>query len=132
MKNLNISALEKAIFQFEKGITEAQKNQYNELMRDGVIQRFEYTLDLAWKILQRYLKHNLQIEDASIRSKKDIFREAARAALIEDAETWLAHYEARNETSHDYNQKKAEDVYAQALKFLPDVIKLFETLKNVT
>ena len=132
MSSLNLDPLEKAIIQLELGINRAEQNNNDELIRDGVIQRFEYTIDLAWKFLQRYLKVDLQIDESSIRSKKDIFREAARLKLIDDAESWIAHYEARNSTSHEYNQEVAKAVYSQILLFLPDVKKLLEIFKNVT
>jgi nucleotidyltransferase substrate binding protein (TIGR01987 family) len=80
--------------------------------------------------MQSYFKL-IQVEESAIRSKNDLFREAARLHLIEDAEAWIGHYAARNESSHDYNTEKAEQVYAQAKLFLPDVKKLLETLENV-
>lgn len=132
MSSLNLDPLEKAAKQLELGIERAEQNSNDELLRDGVIQRFEYTIDLSWKFLQRYLKVDLQIDESSIRSKKDIFREASRLKLIDDAERWIAHYEARNSTSHEYNQEVAKIVYSQVLLFLPDVKKLLEVLKNVT
>ncbi|MCX7123219.1 MAG: HI0074 family nucleotidyltransferase substrate-binding subunit [Gammaproteobacteria bacterium] len=131
MQALNFDALQAAIAQFEKGIQEAFRHRENELMRDGVIQRFEYTMDLSWKMIQRYLKL-IQVEESAIRSKNDLFREAARLQIIEDAETWIGHYAARNESSHDYHTEKAEQVFAQAKLFLPDVKKLLETLQNVS
>lgn len=131
MSSLNLYPLEKAVIQLEFGIDRAEQNINDELLRDGVIQRFEYTIDLSWKFLQRYLKVDLQIEESSIRSKKDIFREASRLKLIEDAERWITHYEARNSTSHEYNQEVAKMVYSQVLIFLPDVKKLLEVLENV-
>ena len=133
MSNLEYEPLEKAVSQFEKGIERVQKtsvDELDELLRDGAIQRFEYTMDLAWKFLQRYLKSELQVDDSTIRSKKDLFRESARLQLIDDAERWMAHYEARNATSHDYDPEKAAAVLAQAVKFLPDVKKLLETLRS--
>jgi nucleotidyltransferase substrate binding protein (TIGR01987 family) len=130
MKNLELEPLEKAIIQLEAGIKRKEQNPGDELLRDGVVQRFEYTMDLAWKFLQRYLKVNLQVDDLAIRSKKDLFRESARLQVIGDAESWIAHYDARNSTSHNYNQETAIRVYAQAQLFLPDAKKLLEVLKN--
>ena len=130
MSSLRLEPLEKAISQLEAGIARAKDNTTDELLRDGVIQRFEYTIDLAWKFLQRYLKIDLQMDETALRSKKDIFREAARLKLIDSAERWIAHYEARNSTSHDYNQEMANKVYAQALLFLPDVKQLLIELRH--
>ena len=130
MKQLRVDALEAAIIQLKKGFLEASKHPNNELMRDGVIQRFEYTMDLAWKLMQRYLKL-IQIDESAIRSKNDIFREAARLKIINNAEAWIGYYAARNETAHDYNNDKAELVYEKAKLFLPDVTLLLETLRDI-
>ena len=130
MSSLELEPLEKAIIQLETGIKYKEGNPSDDLLRDGVIQRFEYTMDLAWKFLQRYLKIDLQVDELVIRSKKDLFREAARLQVLDDAERWIVHYEARNATSHNYNQKIANRVYAQAKLFLPDVKKLMEMLKS--
>jgi len=129
MKKLNFDALEAAIAQLEKGLDEAAQHPNNELMRDGVIQRFEYTMDLSWKMMQRYLKL-IQIDDSVIRSKNDIFREAARVRIITSAESWIGYYAARNETAHDYNTQKAQLVYQQAQLFLSDVKTLYRTLQD--
>lgn len=127
-EKLYLGSLEKAISQLSKGLEVANSDPQNDLYRDGVIQRFEYTMDLACKLIQRYLKIVAQIDDSSIRSKKDLFREAGRLKMIADIEAWIAHYEARNQTSHDYDAKKAALVYAQVKLFLPDVKKLLEVL----
>lgn len=130
MENLNCEALDAAVSQLEKGIHEAASHPHHELMRDGVIQRFEYTMDLSWKMIQRYFKL-IQLDEALIRSKNDLFRQAAKLQLIEDAEAWIKHYAARNETSHDYDTKKANLVYQQALLFLGDAQKFLQVLRHV-
>jgi len=130
MSSLELEPLEKAVVQLEVGINLVQQDPDNELLLDGAIQRFEYTIDLSWKFLQRYLINGLQVEQSVIRSKKDLFREAARLEIIDDAESWISHYEARNATSHNYNHEIASRVYAQAKLFLPDVKELMEVLKG--
>jgi nucleotidyltransferase substrate binding protein (TIGR01987 family) len=88
-------------------------------------------MDLAWKTLRRVLLQCFDVQEWDLRAKKDIFREAARLSLIEDAEAWIGHYEARNQTSHDYNQDKAEMVYNRAKLFLGDVQALLRVLHRV-
>ena len=82
MTSLNLEPLEKAIDQLKSGIKQCNTDPENELLRDGVIQRFEYTMDLSWKLLQRYLKHIAQIDESAIRTKNDLFREAAVSGLF--------------------------------------------------
>ena len=132
MNSLNLDPLEKAIEQLKSGLNQSHENLDNELLRDGVIQRFEYTMDLSWKMIQRYLKHIAQVEESAIRTKKDLFREAGRLGLISNVEAWFGYYEARNETSHTYDPLIAESVFSQAELFLPDAISLLEKLKHAT
>jgi nucleotidyltransferase substrate binding protein (TIGR01987 family) len=127
---LNFDSLTKAITQLEQGLKYIDSEPDNDLMRDGVIQRFEYTMDLSWKFIQRYLKDIAQVSESSIRSKKDLFREAAKLGLIIDAETWIGHYEARNETSHTYNSEVAQSVFARAKIFVIDARQLLEALQH--
>nr|EDZ40206.1 MAG: Putative nucletidyltransferase [Leptospirillum sp. Group II '5-way CG'] len=130
MNSLNLEPLEKAIEQLRSGIKQSLADPDNELLRDGVIQRFEYTMDLSWKMIQRYLKHIAQVEESAIRTKKDLFREAGRLRLITNVEAWFGYYEARNETSHTYDPQIAEAVFKQAELFLPDAIRLLGALKH--
>ena len=132
MTSLNLEPLEKAIEQLKYGINQSKVDPDNDLLRDGVIQRFEYTMDLSWKMIQRYLKHIAQVEESAIRTKKDLFREAGRLRLISNVEAWFGYYEARNETSHTYDPQIAESVFEQAELFLPDAISLLEALKHAT
>jgi nucleotidyltransferase substrate binding protein (TIGR01987 family) len=130
MERLNFDPLERALKQLEEGLKLAQLEPKNELLRDGVIQRFEYSMDLAWKFIQRYLRHVAQVEESSIRSKKDLFREAARLQLIADSGDWIGHYNARNETSHVYNSEIAATVFMRAAMFLPDAQALLKSLHH--
>jgi nucleotidyltransferase substrate binding protein (TIGR01987 family) len=130
MTQLNLSALENALKQLEDGLEEARLNPKSEIIRDGVIQRFEYSMDLCCKLIQRYLKFIAQIDDSNIRTKKDLFREAGRLKLILNVESWFEHYEARNESSYTYNKEKAEMVFKRASVFLPDAKDLLESLRH--
>lgn len=131
MAELNLEPLEKAVSQLKRGLIQIEADPGNELMRDGVIQRFEYNMDLSWKFIQRYLKDIAQVDEVSIRSKKDLFREAAKLKLISDAEAWIGHYEARNLTSHVYDETTAQAVFERAELFLSDVVELLNNLRDV-
>ncbi len=132
MPEFNVGPLEKALKQLEAGLDKMKIDPSDELRRDGVIQRFEYSMDLAWKLIQRYLKVEAQVDEASIRTKKDLFREAARLKLIASAESWIGHYEARNEASHVYNLETAIAVFERAYMFLLDAKELLESLRHAT
>ena len=80
----------------------------NDRERDGAIQRFEYTFELAWKVGKRVLEE-LGIASQSPRS---VIRDLAQQGLIDDAEAWLGYLTARNRTSHIYKKSVAEEVFA--------------------
>jgi len=130
MAKLSVVALEKALARLEDGFSEAER--YPELLtvRDGVIQRFEIAMDLSWKLIQRALKEIYQVDEGVLLSKKDIFRQAARFRLLDAAETWFGHYDARNRTSHIYDNEEAARTFERARVFLVDAKITLERLRN--
>lgn len=98
-----------------------------QVHQDATIQRFEFTFELAWKAIQSFaFQKGIQVV-----SPKDTIRIAAQLGLIEDVEMWFDFLDARNMSSHIYNEKMAKLVYQQAKKFLPEVEKLIEKLKSL-
>lgn len=100
-----------------------------ELMRDGVIQRFEYTFELAWKMLKRYLEE-YALEKADHLSNRELFRRGYELGLLHDAETWFDYLRKRNLTSHTYDQATAEAVFQAAQAFAGDVHFLLAQLEQ--
>lgn len=125
---LNFDALEKAIAVLEDGLLEHA--QYPQLLtvRDGVIQRFEVVVDVSQKLMKRVLLDVFRIDAARV--QKHTAREAASMGLIADAEAWIGHINARNETSHTYDSAKANQVFQTIPGFLPDARDLLVRLKN--
>ena len=132
MSKLDVSALEKAVSRLREGLSDAEKISDMRTVKDGVVKQFEFTVDLAWKLLQRYLKQIAQIDEAEIRTKKDIFRESAKRKIIMDAEKWINYYEARNITSHTYDFDRAAYVFKVAQNLPPDVDELIKALKEAS
>ena len=99
-------------------------------MQAGVIQNFEFAYELSWKMLRRQLKEEEGAQEVSALSRKDIFRLAAKKNILDNPEAWFVFHQARNETSHTYNEKTAQAVYATALLFLPCAQTLLEQLEK--
>ena len=118
-----LTNLDKALRSLERALLKPK----DEYMRDTVIQRFEYTFELAWKTLKRYIKTVTGVEEFQL---KDLFRNAAKQGLIDDPQAWFDFLEGRNLTSHAYNEDRAEEVYELAKEFLPQVEKLYQELKK--
>ena len=95
-------------------------------VRDSIVKRFEYTYELSWKFMRRHLIWAALEPEPETR--KDLFRAAARAGLIDDPEAWFTFHEARNLTAHSYNDKNAAKVIEAARHLLPRARSLLEAL----
>lgn len=91
--------------------------------REGMIQRFEYTWELAWKVMKDFLEEIGHSFDMI--GPKYVLREALQAGLIRDREDWLDALETRNLMSHTYDQAAFE---AAIVKISGRYLPLFEAL----
>ncbi len=100
-------------------------------VRDACIQRFEYTYELSIKLIKRYLEKEMPLsEHIDQLSYRDLMRIAYEVGLIENATPWFLYREARNQTSHTYNEIKAENVYNTIPAFIQDTQGLLRTLSE--
>lgn len=128
---LNISPLQKALESLYAALQEYHK-QNNDFIRDSCIQRFEYTYELSWKLIKRYLElTEPDSEYIDQLSFSNLIRKAnERGLLNSDWTNWKIYREARNNTSHTYNQKTAEDVFAIIPDFYEKALYLYKELLN--
>lgn len=99
------------------------------LLRDGVIQRFEITFELSWKLLKRYLEE-FGLERVDTLTNRDLFRIGQEQDLLTDAPKWFFYLRMRNQTSHIYDDAKAREVFLAARDFLPNAWDLIAKLKE--
>lgn len=100
-----------------------------EELKDGVIQRFSFCSELAWKTTREYL---LDQGFLDINSPKSVMCCAYEAGLISNEAAWIALLKARNLTSHIYDEETANAVFEQIrADFLPLFRDLEEKLCNV-
>jgi nucleotidyltransferase substrate binding protein (TIGR01987 family) len=92
---------------------EALSQVTTELTRDGAIQRFEYTFELAWKTMKRLLR----AKGSEVNHPRDVFREAAADHLIFNPSAWFVFLEKRNKSTHIYKKEVAEEVFAEMPNF---------------
>ena len=88
-------------------------DQTNDLLRDGLIQRFEFTFELAWKTLKAIFEEEGL---TGLNSPKTVLREALSARLIEKDELWLAMLVDRNTTAHIYDEQLAIEICSKIIK----------------
>jgi len=87
---------------------EKDSNQLSQLEKEGIIQRFEYTFELAWKVLKDKMENDGIVLDQI--SPKAVVRQAFAAKYIQTPETWLKMIGDRNLMSHTYDFAKFEEV----------------------
>lgn len=112
---------------FSKLEEAVQQNTLNELEENGLIQRFEFTIEIAWKTLRDFL---IAQGYHTGTSPKEVFRFAAKEEIIPSAEPFFNCLEIRNQLSHDYSQSKfkasvnliREDLFP-SLKLLRDTLR---------
>ncbi len=124
--------LEKALETLEEALKEHAQRKDDLLVRDGVIQRFEYCFELAVKTLERMLKEEM-VSDSELKVTfyKDLIRIGAAKGLIESPEGWFRYREARNKTSHAYSNAVAEEVFECIGPFLGSAKNLMAHLKSL-
>ena len=121
---LNIKPLEKAIISLQKAL---EVVPVDDIVRDAVIQRFEYSFELSWKFMKRYLREFAGIDEYQI---KEIFRQSAKVGLIDNPESGFNYHKARNLTSHTYNEDIAEEAFGYAQQFINDALDFLQNLKD--
>lgn len=138
MDKLDLSALIQAQASLEAAVTDAQDDRFvstlsdsqKRLIRAGVIQNFEFTYELMFKMLKR----QLELDAASPAefdqySFRDLLRSAAVKGLIADVEAWFEFRRYRNITSHTYDQQKAEQVFQAAIAFSAEAEVVLQRLQ---
>lgn len=84
-----------------------QKIPLNELEELGLIQVFEYTHELAWKVQKDFLESQGVPE---LFGSKNVAREAFKTGLIDNGDVWLRMIESHNLTSHTYNEETTQQI----------------------
>lgn len=101
--------LQRAVSRLKEAIAEYEQT-HSQAVRDGAIQRFEFSAELAWKATQDYLEEQGYLD---VHSPKAVMRKAYLEGLITDEQGWLSLLDARNKTSHLYDDILADQVYQQ-------------------
>jgi len=135
---IDLTSLEKAVEALERAIRvskdpallESGREDLRNTVQAGVIQNFEFTYELCWKMLKRQLEamaaSPAEIDALSFRA---LMRAGAERGIVGDPERWFDYRQQRNITSHTYDEDKAESVYRTAVKFAPDARELLARLK---
>lgn len=91
-----------------EAIQTMQIRELNQLEQEGIIQRFEYTWELTWKVLKDYLEYKGVILGTI--TPASVIKAAIAANLIQNGEVWMNALDSRNKMSHTYNFKKFKTI----------------------
>ena len=98
-------------------------------LQAGLIQNFEFTYELCWKAIKRWLENNFNPEAVDGVTRRELFRLAAENRLIEDVEEWMIYTAARNQSSHQYDSALAEETISLMADFVRAAQRLLNNLK---
>ena len=109
----------------KSAISDDPKNiELHKLLRDGSIQRFEFCIELSWKV-------SMKVLGLSVLAPNPAIRDMARNNLIDQPQIWFDFLTARNKTSHTYYEEIAKVVYAEVEKLIPELEQLIIRLKKI-
>ena len=118
-----LTAFESALARLQDALAQPK----TEWTRDAAIQRFEFTIELAWRTTARFARR----EGVECASPRQAVQAALRLGWIEDDAIWLDMIDDRNRTSHTYNEETAEELYARLPGYLPALSGLLDRLRQL-
>lgn len=128
--NLDLSPFDKAIARLQEGIARYEQDTSDTQIRDGLIQRFEFTYEISHKMLKRYLELAAATPDQYDGiAFQDLIRSGnEQNLLLGDWPRWRKYRDMRSKTSHTYDEEIALEVVAQIPAFLEEAIYLRDRL----
>ncbi|MBU1821666.1 MAG: nucleotidyltransferase substrate binding protein [Bacteroidetes bacterium] len=109
----------------EKEIISEEDEFVFDMLKESLIQRFEYTHELAWNVMKDYAHYQ---GNAGVGGSRDATREAFSLGLIENGKIWMDMIISRNQTSHTYDEETANKIYN---KVMEDYYPAFLAFRNV-
>jgi len=132
---LDISSLIKAIGSLESALYIYQTFldapiSERDVIRAGVIQNFEFTYELCWKFMKRWIEMNIGHEVVDGVTRRELYRLAAENKLVDEVNKWMEFHGARNISSHTYDEDTAKEVVLVAFDFLMYARSFLEQLRG--
>ncbi|WP_367363957.1 HI0074 family nucleotidyltransferase substrate-binding subunit [Candidatus Tisiphia endosymbiont of Nedyus quadrimaculatus] len=119
---LGFSKLSRALISLEDIVFKPMLEDRSNI--DATIQRFEFTIELFWKLLRVILES----KGVAVQYPKDVLREAFKGHLIDHEQEWLKMLLDRNITSHTYDEQLADKIYNNIKSYIPTLRSTFDKL----
>ena len=111
-------------YQIKENGTIDEDSFLDDIIKEGLIQRFEYTHELALNVMKDFLEN---AGNNNVFGSKDATKEAFAAGLISNGEVWMDMIKSRNKTSHTYNEETADDIF---MKIVHEYYQEFNQFRN--
>lgn len=113
----------RALSQLKSAVTLANSRPLSDLEKQGTIQAFEFTHELAWNVMKDYFEYQ---GGTQITGSRDATKESFQKGLIQNGDAWMEMLKSRNQTSHTYNVSTANDIVDKITKTYFDLFEAFE------
>jgi len=129
---LNLAPLENAVSRLTEGLARYEKDITDTQIRDGLIQRFEFSYEISHKMLKRHLEAvSPTPEQFDAMAFADLIRSASeQGLLLGDWSAWKIYREMRSKTSHTYDEEIAIEVVQSIPAFLEEARHLLKQLQE--
>ena len=119
---------QKALFQLTDAVEQHGEDSI-DIIKEGIVQRFEFTHELAWKVMKDFLEYEGY---QNITGSRSATKEAFNKGLIEEGQIWMNMLESRNKTVHTYKQNILDSEFAKIIdQYLPLFHKFCEKMKSL-
>lgn len=124
-----LNSYSSALNRLAQVVNESKCRVLNEFELDSVVQRFEFTHEVAWKLMKSYAEYQ---GDDTIAGSRDATRWAFENHLIEDGATWMNMIRSRNDTSHQYDESVAMSVISEVVDhFFPAFLQFHQKMSKI-
>lgn len=103
--------------------TENTTVDLDEIIKEGLIQRFEYTHELAWNVMKEYAEYQGTFD---MKGSRDATRQGFKMKLFTNGEIWMDMIKSRNSSSHTYNEETADEIYTKIISLYYPAFVEFE------
>ncbi len=114
----------KALEQLNFAVALSEERTLSDLEKQGLIQAFEFTHELAWNVIKDYFEYQ---GNSGITGSRDASREAFNKGLIIDGNGWMEMIQSRNQSSHTYNPETADDIVEKIRKSYSMLFNIFKS-----
>jgi nucleotidyltransferase substrate binding protein (TIGR01987 family) len=109
-----LNNFKKALSNLTEAVDLAETRELSKLEKQGLIQAFEFTHELAWNTIKDFYQ---SLGEVNIQGSRDAFRLAFNRGLIEDGDVFMKSIQSRQLSVHTYNEDSAEEIMQDVIRY---------------